>query len=847
MAASVAHISQADNGCGFEVLAALAEALRAFPKTSERPLIAMIDTGVLPALVNVVRTFTSTLGEPPSQQQACQQAPHSSSSPVPRILPSPKGTTPKSLNVSTPDGSSCCCSRAVHAVDAKPAHGCNSTIRISGGSGGSGSSGDHSSDTAAIKGLPGQATDRHHPSADSARNAVTVLEHLLVTPLMPPRLLPSAVVTAAATAIASEENFHAGGAVNPPTATFDAGYTKTPGPHVVARAAAQAMEANAMEALLPLLRLPSTKGDSASWRALRVLLVLERFSAKEKTERTEEVPSSSGVLVDDGMSGSTGAGKGGAATLSRLGALFAASPALIPELLQSVAALLAVSGALTEDSSGTLLVVLAELLSHGSLQVDQVQKHAPALVEAATGILTGTNPGSSWSALLPCALERNSQRTHGSVRYSAQLEVAAALLAKELLGWALAREEMEGEEEGEDWRGGEKEGSGGWRRGLQVTPLAAALVQRCLDRPGAFKALGEAGMSCLTLGLQLAPPSELWTGKLGRDIPRMVRKVKSMLEHHKYISVWQLALVVAVSTAAGSKLLLHSPATVATVDSTSAAHLLQQQLQCVDKQPSAFQETQPGEQLQQQQQAGEISPQEAAQEFITYLMTCMATVKLSKLSPFERLAIVAGALNAAVACIAPQRLTLHSRSDSARAGNPVVLHRHQELLLPSLAKMQLMLLSPLPQPQPQPQPSPPQPSQLAAQVEGLEEEEKEREAAAARAAAKRSAMDPRAVVYQQPLLRAMSETLERLNCLLAIAIEAGEEDTRQGRARGVRTDAADGVDGSSIRDADSDQDINGSFHGVNVHELAPILAAALRVAANAAAVIREGFCAGCTS
>ncbi|GLI66676.1 hypothetical protein VaNZ11_010607, partial [Volvox africanus] len=341
----------------------------------------------------------------------------------------------------------------------------------------------------------------------------------------------------------------------------------------------------------------------------------------------------------------------------------------------------------------------------------------------------------------------------------------------------------------------------------QVTPLAAALVQRCLDRPGAFKALGEAGVSCLTLGLQLAPPSVLWAGKLGSEIPRMVRKVKSMLEHHKYISVWQLALVVAVSTAAGSKL-LHPPANV---DNTSTAHLLQQHLQCVETQLCVFQETQQGEQLQQQQQTGELSPQEAAQGFITYLMTCMATVKLSKLPPFERLAIVAGALNVAVACVAPQRLALHNRSDSARGGDAVLRHRHHELLLPSLAKMQLTLPSPSP-------------------------------SAASKAAAKRSLLDARTEVYQQPLLRAMSETLERLNCLLAIAIEAGEEDTR--RARGGRTDAAAG---SSINDADSDQDINGSFRGVSIHELAPIIAAALRVAANAAAVIREGICAGCTS
>ncbi|GIL84776.1 hypothetical protein Vretifemale_13220 [Volvox reticuliferus] len=511
MAAPPAHSAHAGNG--FEVLAALAEALRAIPKTSERAAIAIIDTGVLPVLVDVVRTFTCTLEHPSQQQQLpSQHAPQSPSSQAPRLLPTTQKVTPKSVNAKIPDGGggvcscSCCFCRAMHAADDNSP---DNRITIYSGIRGGSSSGDCSSDILASTRVCGHTSDRRHPSGGSARNALNVLEHLLVIPLLPPRLQ-----SAAATAIPSDEDSHVRLTIKNIPA-FDAAYAKTSTLHMVARGAAQAMEAGAMEALLPLLSIPPTEDDSVSWRALRMLLVLERFSTKEKAARTMEMPSG-GII--DGMSDSTGAAKGSAAALSRLGALFAASPKLIPGLLQYVHALLAAPSALTEDSSETLLALLAELLSHGSLQVEQIRKHAPALAEAAIGILTGTNPGPSWSALLPCALERNLQRTHGSVRFSAPLEVAAALLVKELLGWALALEEKDdGDAEGEEDKGGDGEGGGGWRKWLHVTLLAAVLVQRWLDRPGAFKALGEAGVSCLTLGLQLARPSELWAGKLGRS------------------------------------------------------------------------------------------------------------------------------------------------------------------------------------------------------------------------------------------------------------------------------------------------------------------------------------------
>ncbi|EFJ45459.1 hypothetical protein VOLCADRAFT_94341 [Volvox carteri f. nagariensis] len=58
----------------------------------------------------------------------------------------------------------------------------------------------------------------------------------------------------------------------------------------------------------------------------------------------------------------------------------------------------------------------------------------------------------------------------------------------------------------------------------------------------------------------------------------------------------------------------------------------------------------------------------------------MASVKLAKLPPLERLGIVAGALNAAVGCIAPRRVVKEDRRQQ----------QQQLMLLPSLAKMQLL-------------------------------------------------------------------------------------------------------------------------------------------------------------
>ncbi|GLC54663.1 hypothetical protein PLESTB_000893100 [Pleodorina starrii] len=610
-----------------------------------------------------------------------------------------------------------------------------------------------------------------------------------------------------------------------------------------AKAASQALASGAVDALLPLLCAAPPcsqepwrsagqglgQGSWEPWRVLRVLLVLERFSAPRCDVGLGAGSGGGGAAAVDCRA----AGVEGGPALLRL--LVAIPPAALDAVLRAARDLLATPHALTDSTAETLLLLFSELLATSTtttttttitnvastacagadgvvappvvlLTPAQLRQAAPGLVAAALGILLGSSPGPDWAALLPCARERNLPSGSGTVRYAVQLEVAAAQLVRELLAWALAAEGGEGED-------------GGWGAWLPVAALAAALGQRWLERPGVFEALGDAGVRCLTLSLQLAPPAELWVGERVSDIPRLARKVRAMLERHKTISVWQLALVAALSAAAGTTTTTTSPSTPsATTTSTTTSCCRPQPVapEAADAAADSIPEAPPTP-AQAQAPVPEPPPQAAAValELLTHLTSLMATVKLCKLAPGERVGILAGALNVAVACVAPQR--------AVRQGAAA------RLLLPSLRRMKL-------------------PGALAAL------------AAVKAGDAAGGALGSALSSQRQALLKAMSLLHARLNLLLAAAMEptaaaaegegeaggaasaegcggagvGGQHDTGEGEVGGGGASGAGGGGGGM-----EVTDLNGSFAGVDLAEMLPVMSAALRVGASAAAVIAE--------
>lgn len=82
----------------------------------------------------------------------------------------------------------------------------------------------------------------------------------------------------------------------------------------------------------------------------------------------------------------------------------------------------------------------------------------------------------------------------------------------------------------------------------------------------------------------------------------------------------------------------------------------------------------------------------------------------------------------------------------------------------------------------------------------------------------------------------MSAVLARLHLLLAAAMDAAREDGAEGQVPGGAADR-----GYSRRCGDSEADLNGSFRGVGLEELLPVMAAAQRVAACAAGLVGKGL------
>lgn len=139
--------------------------------------------------------------------------------------------------------------------------------------------------------------------------------------------------------------------------------------------------------------------------------------------------------------------------------------------------------------------------------------------------------------------------------------------------------------------------------------------------------------TCLRFDLTTSHPSTpppstqpLFASHLS-DIPRLARKVRSMLERHRIISAWDLALAAAASVAAGSR-------------SLSAAGTATGSCSAPPSPPALSPDS--------------MSPRQAAEELVTHVTSLMAEVRLSKLAPLERLNMLTAALNAAVACIDPR-------------------------------------------------------------------------------------------------------------------------------------------------------------------------------------------------
>ncbi|EFJ45458.1 hypothetical protein VOLCADRAFT_94340 [Volvox carteri f. nagariensis] len=496
MAASPARSARWEVERGPEVFAALGAVLRLLSGSSDRAkaAAAVVESGAVPALVRAVRTFTDLLLEPLPLRR--RQPPLHPPSP-----PAPTATAKKDVNIDPEGGGHGCCLCPL-------AHGPGVRSSITSNESAISVAASESDAKLDIDNSP-----QLQPIKLAAWYAFDILEQVL---------LPVPVMATGAIKAAAE----------------------------------QALSCGTVEALLPLLRLlPISQREDQSWRVLRLLLALACFSGstttRSSTPTTAPCTGAGSGACPSGGGRATASGSENSLLGPLFSSAFAASPEAINGLLKAAQKLLATPDALTDGTSETLFALVSELLllhsntitaggssgtggingSGALITVEVLRQHAPALVEAAAGVLTGSSPSASWSALLPCTRERRNpsaaltRRLSGSAaavargsRFPAQLEAAAARLMKELLAWALVMDEPNGTTEGGAEGGTDREGKAeaGIRQGqswLPVTQIAAALVQRWLERPGIFEALGEAGVQCLTLAMQLAPPAELWAGE----------------------------------------------------------------------------------------------------------------------------------------------------------------------------------------------------------------------------------------------------------------------------------------------------------------------------------------------
>ncbi|GLC54665.1 hypothetical protein PLESTB_000893300 [Pleodorina starrii] len=617
-------------------------------------------------------------------------------------------------------------------------------------------------------------------------------------------------------------------------------------PGAARRATTQALDHGAAEALVQLLLLPAAPPPSNSttspasatppsrvlpepWCVLRLLLVLARFR--------------SGAVTAAAVGG--GAGTAAAAR-----------------------DLLSTPHALTDSTAEALFMLFAELLSTAAaggpaaaatggaaappvalLTPVQLRQTAPGLVAAALGVLMGTAPGPDWAALLPCARERNLHiprppspvSCSGASGVSGRLKAASAKLAKDsgaaasqqqpqpngdggtaarrypvklqvaaakLTGQLLAVAGPAGRDDGGSGSGG----GASWREGrLPVAALAAALGQRWLERPGVFEALGDAGVWCLTLSLQLAPPEELWDEeRIGFAAP-LAGRVKTLLAAESAVStqLLELAAVTSVSICSGT--------TTSGGGKGAASSGVGNSRTSGGMAPEAASGKHHGKltrlhamRRSHQRRAAVATARAAALDLMSYTLSVVARLQFLYSPPAKRLAVVAGSLNAAVACVAPRRALAGRDGDGVggrRSGGA--------LLCPSLVGMALVCSA----------------DGDADGEECWEEDGK---------------MDSRGTLRSR-LKALLGRLTDMMDAVLDAPRAAAPAEPAGGGGGGAIASAGSGGDARRSGSAGAGgggggmagSDLNGSFAGVDLAEMLPVMSAALRVGASAAAVIAE--------
>ncbi|GLC39361.1 hypothetical protein PLESTM_000887600 [Pleodorina starrii] len=601
-------------------------------------------------------------------------------------------------------------------------------------------------------------------------------------------------------------------------------------PGAARRATTQALDHGAAEALHDLFGIGNT-AFSCPFGALARAAVLARFRSGAVT---------AAVVL------------GGAGTAAAAGA--------------AARYLLSTPHALTDSTAEALFLLFAELLSTSAaggpaaaatggaaappvvlLTPAQLRQTAPGLVAAALGVLMGTAPGPDWAALLPCARERNLHiprppspvSCSGASGVSGRLKAAAAKLAKDSAAAASQQQPQSNGDGGTSARRypvklqvaaakltgqllavagpeGRDDGGGGggasWREGrLPVAALAAALGQRWLGWPGMFEALGDAGVRCLTLSLQLAPPEELWDEeRIGFAAP-LAGRVKTLLAAESAVStqLLELAAVTAVSICSGT--------TTSGGGRDAASSGVGNSRTSGGMAPEAASGKHHGKltrlhamRRSHQRRAAVATARAAALDLMSYTLSVVARLQFLYSPPAKRLAVVAGSLNAAVACVAPRRALAGRDGDGVgdrRSGGA--------LLCPSLVGMALVCSA----------------DGDADGEECWEEDGK---------------MDSRGTLRSR-LKALLGRLTDMMDAVLDAPRAAAPAEPAGGGGGGAIASAGSGGDARRSGSAGAGgggggmagSDLNGSFAGVDLAEMLPVMSAALRVGASAAAVIAE--------
>ncbi|GLC54656.1 hypothetical protein PLESTB_000892100 [Pleodorina starrii] len=292
-------------------------------------------------------------------------------------------------------------------------------------------------------------------------------------------------------------------------------------PAATAAAADVAERHGAVAALLPLLRL---QPPYEATRALRALLAISGGRRRQRRSPTAAAQQ-------------PGNAPGGCPVAAALEAVpdQATQQKLVAAALRAAGPLLACA----KDSFVTeaLMGLATTLFGGGALGVDQLQENAPALTDAAVGVLLSESPALSWRAFAnyasPAAGGSGSVKTD-AVSYPARHRAAAARLVCELLEWAAESVY-------------DPVMFGAWLpvnriaraliRGLVLTHAPPAAAAAAAPGSGASGAGGDesggaarrAEAECLMRCLQLAEPAEVWRSYSCSDLQTAVTGFGSLL------------------------------------------------------------------------------------------------------------------------------------------------------------------------------------------------------------------------------------------------------------------------------------------------------------------------------